>query len=75
MGYFFLSKKIILGNLHQITFVNFFYHIMSADILSGSTYKIDLAEDKTVYWLFTLGTVYSCSILCFEIDFLYASLC
>lgn len=48
---------------------------MSADrvSLSGSTYKIDLAQDKTVYWLFTLGTVYSCSILCFEIDFLYFS--
>lgn len=49
---------------------------MSADrvYLSGSTYKIDFAQDKTVYWLFTLGTVYSCSILCFEIDFLYFSL-
>lgn len=27
--------------------------------------KIDFAQDQTVYWLFTLGTVYSCSIVCF----------
>lgn len=59
-----------------MNFVNFFTTLcQQIEYISGSTYKIDLVEDKTVYWLFTLDTVYSCSILCFEIDFLYASLC